>query len=100
MTERADKVTAFESVRRVRSDVAEYREYDPDRPNATLVSRDEGEEPVPGAVDHAAEALRRLVSRRALETYEHDGHSRTRSRACPPGSLTFRLARAGARCRR
>ncbi|WP_437672891.1 type VI secretion system Vgr family protein [Sorangium sp. So ce131] len=72
--ERADKVTEFAAVRRVRSDVAEYREYDPDRPNATLVSRDEDEEPASGAVDQAAAALRGLVSRRALETYEHDGH--------------------------
>ncbi|MGK4002270.1 type VI secretion system tip protein TssI/VgrG [Sorangium sp. So ce1036] len=74
VTERANKVTAFEGVRRVRSDVAEYREYDPERPNATLVSRDEDEEPASGVLDQAAAALRRLVSRRALETYEHDGH--------------------------
>lgn len=37
-TDRSDKVTHFVSTRRVRSDVAEYREFEPARPNTLLVS--------------------------------------------------------------
>ena len=71
VTER-DKIGQFETIRRVKSTVAEYREYDPDRPHVLLVGRDEGhKEARPNA--GFAESLMQNVVHREYETYDHDG---------------------------
>ena len=49
----ANKVTDFISERRVRSDVAEYREFDPRRPQSPLVSRVGDPKSVVGAIGDA-----------------------------------------------
>jgi type VI secretion system secreted protein VgrG len=69
--DRRDQVVEFATTRRVRPNVAEYRDYDPMRPQVALASRssDEsgGDEPGGGPFDQ-------LVVQHALETYEHHGH--------------------------
>jgi type VI secretion system secreted protein VgrG len=98
LSDGSDRVAHFVATRRVRSDLAEYRDFDPARPHAPLVGRS-----ARGAVDVTAgaaaatgaeiafeldgglspsaswgkgalaEALLGLASRRRLETYEHHG---------------------------
>ncbi|NUP13049.1 MAG: type VI secretion system tip protein VgrG [Polyangiaceae bacterium] len=100
---RNEVVTEFVAVRRVRSEAAEYRDFDPARPHVPLVSRDPDLSSVGGLLGEAsniaqdtfgatvsvdgdgvhasgqfgagaaAEAVMKLLTVRRLETYEHHG---------------------------
>ncbi|MBK8937950.1 MAG: type VI secretion system tip protein VgrG [Polyangiaceae bacterium] len=62
-----DRVTRFDAAARVTPNVAEYREFDPARPHAPLVSE--------GALHDDVDAgpVARFLTQRHLETYEHHG---------------------------
>jgi uncharacterized protein involved in type VI secretion and phage assembly len=95
----SDKVLELAPTRRVRSEVAEYRDFDPSRPGGPRVSRWPPDAPGIGVPDVSvaasvstdaaalnlnasaslglggvADALLRLVGQRQLETYEHHGN--------------------------
>jgi type VI secretion system secreted protein VgrG len=70
MGDRFDKVKSFSPVRSVRPTVAEFRDYDPDRPEVWMGGR-ANPQPSP-SLAAAAQALAGLVAPAGpLETYEH-----------------------------
>ncbi|MBI4917937.1 MAG: type VI secretion system tip protein VgrG [Acidobacteria bacterium] len=97
-TGRSDKVTALVAERRVRSNVAEYRDFDPERPAAPIVARDGdrragGAGGVAGGVMAAAEGALAEASV-ALELDLEDGPSLSASvGAAAMGALATLLER-------
>lgn len=71
----ADKITRFDSRTTVRASTATFRDYDPERPMARLVSSGKSTQPFPSAdtsiLDAAAAAITSGPS--DLEVYEHHG---------------------------
>lgn len=77
-----DKVTRFSARTTVRSDTATFRDYDPERPMARLVSSASSTHPFPDPTTASSEGAAQLnagsgkgtsISALGLETYEHHG---------------------------